>query len=95
MSTAKIATMPKEEVWKQLNAELGAEFDQYVLAHPEILDQIPDGAVLCFQLEGEEAFNRWSRRLAASSGGHPIVYVRVTKLRPVQSRIESVEITPA
>jgi len=95
MSTAKIATMPKEEVWKQLNAELGAEFDQYVLAHPEILDQIPDEAVLCFQLEGEEAFNRWSRRLVASSGGHPIVYVRISQLRPVQSRIVSVKIALA
>ncbi len=93
MSTTKVAAMPREEIWKQLNAELGAEFDHYVLAHPEVLDQIPDGAVLCFQLEGEEAFNRWSRRLVTRAGGQPIVCVHITKLKPIESRIVSVEIT--
>lgn len=93
MTKTRVAAMPKEEVWKHLNAELGVEFDQYVLAHPEILDQIPDGAVLCFQLEGAEAFNRWSRRMATRTGGQPIIYVRITKLKPIRSRIAAVEIT--
>lgn len=93
MSMTKVAAMPKEEIWKHLNAELGAEFDHYVLVHPEVLDQIPDEAALCFQLEGEEAFNRWSRRLATRTGGQPIVYVHITKLKPIQSRIAAVEIT--
>lgn len=89
-----IKVFPKEELWKQLNAELGTEFDRYVLAHPEVLDDIPDGAVLCFQLEGDEAFNRWSQRLAQkmADSTRPIVYAQIMKLKPPQSRIAAVKI---
>lgn len=97
MSTKRVAVMPKEELWKQLNADLGTEFDRYVLAHPEVLEQIPQGAVLCLQLEGEEAFNRWSQRLAKKVAGSDqhIVYVHIRKLKPVQSRIAAVEVVAA
>jgi hypothetical protein len=43
------------------------------------------------QLEKDARFNQWSRRLAKSHAveSQPIVYVRIQKLKPLQSRIEA------
>ncbi len=75
--------------------ELVFEFERYLLEHPDFSKQIPDEAVICFQVKGEEAFNRWNRRVAqerAEKERKPIVYVAIHRLRPVRSRIEKVEL---
>jgi hypothetical protein len=81
-------------VFEQKNAELVTEFDRYVLEHPEFAEQIPDGALVAMLLAGEEAFNRWSREGAARQAepGQPIVYVTITQLEPVRSRIKALEL---
>jgi hypothetical protein len=79
---------------EERNAELIYEFDMYVLEHPEFAEQIPDGAIVAMQLEGDEEFNEWSRRLARRQAeqGQPIVYVKIKKILPFRSRIEELEL---
>lgn len=76
------------------NTELVREFNAYIREHPEFADHIPDNAVVIMQLEGDEEFNKWSFDLAKSyeEEGHPIVCVRIKKIRPVRSRIEELEL---
>jgi hypothetical protein len=46
------------------------------------------------QLEGDEEINKWSLELAESHKreGHPVVYVRIKRLKPVRSRIEELDL---
>ena len=76
--------------FKRLNAELGAEFDLYVVEHPAWAQRhIPSGAKIALQIEGDATFNAWSRRLAERtlSPDQRMVLVSIAKLAPVRSRI--------
>ena len=76
--------------FKKLNAELGAEFDRYVAEHSAWAQKhIPPGAKVALQIEGNAAFNAWSRQLAEHTRGpnQPVVFVSIQKLAPVRSRI--------
>lgn len=78
------------------NVDLALEFNRYVIEHPEITEEIGGNARVIFQIEGDEEFNEWGRELGksyASRGDKPIVYVTVKKMRPIQSRIEELEVT--
>ena len=46
------------------------------------------------QIEGDEEFNRWAREVAqgAAEKDTPIVYVTITELKPVRSRIEKLKL---
>lgn len=81
-------------IFEQKNTHLVTEFDRYIIENPQIADSIPDGALVVMQMAGDEAFNEWSRAMATQNAeqGQHIVYVRIKKLRAVQSRIEDVEI---
>jgi len=75
---------------QRLNAELGAEFDRYIIEHLAwALKHIPQGAKIALQIEGNAAFNTWSRRLAERTRtlGQPTVFICIKKLSPVRSRI--------
>jgi hypothetical protein len=80
--------------FERKNTELIREFNRYVREHPEFAEQIPDDAVVIMQLEGDEEFNAWARRLAQRrrSAGHSIVFVRIRKLKATPSRIEQLEL---
>jgi hypothetical protein len=76
--------------FKKLNTELGAEFDRYVAEHPAWAQKhIPHGAKVALQIEGNAAFNVWSRQLAQRTWGadQRVVFVCIEKLAPVRSRI--------
>ncbi len=76
--------------FKKLNAEMGAEFDRYVFEHPAWAQKhVPHGAKVALQIEGNAAFNTWSRQLAKRmrSAKQPVVFVCIEKLAPVRSRI--------
>jgi hypothetical protein len=79
--------------FERKNTELIKEFNRYIREHPECADQIPDEAIIVLQLEGDTDFNTWARHLADSrkSEGHPMVMVKITKLAPLRSRIEQLE----
>lgn len=70
------------------------EFDRYILEHPEFAEKIPQNALVVMQIEGDEEFNSWARESAKSTVelNQPIVYVKITELKPVRSRIEKLEL---
>lgn len=79
--------------FNRLHIDLLGEFDRYVLENPGFAARIPYGATVILQLEGNEAYNRWSRGIAernrAKDKGNtrPILFVRVKGLRPAKSRL--------
>jgi len=82
--------MISEKRFIEKNSMLVKEFDRYVLEHPEFADQLPDNALVVMQVEGDEEFNGWARETAqrAVEKDTPIIYVTITELKPVRSRIE-------
>jgi hypothetical protein len=79
------------------NTMLVSEFDKYIIEHPEFAESIPDNALVVMQIEGDEDFNKWARELAKGivDCENPAVYVTVTELKPVRSRIEKLKIEMA
>ncbi len=77
-------------VYEKKQAQLVTEFDRYLMENPEFASQIPPGAQVVIQVEGEEDFNLWARGLAQRQReqGQTVVYVHVKGLRPVHSRLE-------
>lgn len=70
------------------------EFDRYIIEHPEFADGIPDNALIAIQIVADEEFNNWARETARSVAEEdtPIVYVTITELKPVRSRIEKLKL---
>ena len=76
------------------NTMLVREFDRYILEHPGFAEKIPDNALVVMQIVGDEEFNEWARRTGQSVAekDNPIVYITVTELKPVRSRIEKLKL---
>lgn len=94
MSRIKYTRRAEQEMAAR-QLELIFEFERYLVEHPEFSQQIPDEAVICFQVKGEEAFNKWSHQVAqerAEKERKPVVYIAIPRLRPVRSRIAKVEL---
>jgi hypothetical protein len=79
------------------NTMLVREFDRYVLEYPEFAEKIPNNALVVMQIAGDDEFNGWARRTAQDMAekDNPIVYVTVTELKPVRSRIEKLKLEMA
>jgi len=79
------------------NAILVAEFDRYVVEHPEFASKIPKNGQIVLQVEGEDEYNRWVRRIADKQReqGQTIVYVKVKGLKPAKSRLIKPEVSLA
>lgn len=86
--------MTDKKRFVEKNSMLVKEFDRYILEHPEFADGIPDNALVVMQIEGDEEFNNWARVTARSVAERdtPIVYVTITELKPVRSRIEKLKL---
>ena len=76
------------------NTMIVREFDKYIMEYPEFADKIPDNALVVMQLEGDEEFNIWAREVAqeAAEKDTSIVYVTITEMKPVRSRIEKLKL---
>ena len=76
------------------NTMLVREFDRYILEHPEFADKLPDNALVVMQIEGDKEFNKWAKETGQSVAEkhNPIVYVTITELKPVRSRIEKLQL---
>ena len=79
------------------NTMLVREFDRYTLEYPEFADKIPDNALVVMQIDGDEEFNEWAKKTGHSVAekDNPIVYITVTELKPVRSRIEKLKLEMA
>ena len=77
------------EVLEKRHAILVAEFDRYVVEHPGFADKIPQNAQVILQMEGDEEYNEWARRLGTEQRepGQKVIYVRVEGLKPARSRL--------
>ncbi len=86
--------MTDKKRFTEKNSMLVKEFDRYVLEHPEFTDEIPNNALIVMQIEGDDEFNNWARETARSVAekDNPIVYVIITELKPVRSRIEKLKL---
>ncbi len=64
------------------NQQLSTEFDLYLLDHPEVADQIPDGALVVFVPAFDKELARRNRALARKSRapGQSVVYVQVARM---------------
>jgi len=74
------------------------ESERYIAEHTSSAARIPRDATVDLQVNGNQAFNRWSRRIGemqAKKMGGPIVEVRIGRLGPVRSRIQALEINQA
>ncbi len=71
------------------HAILVAEFDRYVIEHPEFAGKIPQNAQIVLQVEGDEEYNEWSRQLAdrQRESDQIVAYVKVKGLKPAKSRL--------
>ncbi len=80
--------------FERKNAQLVTEFDRFIFENPEFADSIPDRALVAMQLEEEDEFNRWSRNLAQKQAekAQKIVFINIKKMRPIQTRIEKLEL---
>ena len=76
------------------NSLLVREFDRYILEHPEFAEKIPDNALVVMQVEGDEEFSKWAKEsaLEAAEKKQSIVYVTITELKTVHSRIEKLKL---
>jgi hypothetical protein len=83
----------KERYVEKINV-LIREFDKYILEHPEFSDRIPNNALVVMQIEGDEEFNGWARETGrqVAEKDMPMVYITITELKPVRSRIEKLKL---
>lgn len=86
--------MIEKKRFVEKNSILVKEFDRYILEHPKFADEIPDNALVVMQLEGDEEFNNWAKETAqiVAEKDTPIVYITITELKPVRSRIEKLKL---
>ena len=76
------------------NLRLSKEFDLYLMEHPEVAAEIPEGALIVLLPEEDAELRRQNQEMAAARrvAGQPIVYVRLGKLAPPRSRISSARV---
>jgi len=86
--------MISKKAFTEKNSSLVKEFDRYVLEHPEFADQLPDNSLIVMQLEGDDEFNYWAKEAAQEvvEKDTPVVYITITEIKPVRSRIESLRL---
>lgn len=77
------------EIQGYRNMVLYAEFEHYLLEHPELGEQIPDGASVIFMPEDDPELCRANRTLLnrAKLDGRKTVVIRIEGLFPVRSRL--------
>jgi hypothetical protein len=82
------------DILEKKHAVLVAEFDRYIVEYPEFAAKIPQNAQIVLQLEGDEEYNDWSRRLADKQRepDQIVVYVKVKGLKPAKSRLIKPEV---
>lgn len=80
------------EYYKQLNSELGAEFDLLAIENPDwMAANVPEGAIVVLQTD-DAGFSGWAREIAETNRRldqppRPIVLVHIRELSPAASRI--------
>lgn len=61
------------EAFIKKNVKLSLEFDDYLIKHPRLFSEIPNGAYIVITLNGDKKFNVESRSLIKDSRRKKIV----------------------
>jgi len=78
--------------------ELFMEFTRYLVEHPEFAECIPEGAQVVLLDQHDPRYSRQAIELAQPARktddvpGRPVVYVEVTEMTPVRSRLQKLDI---
>jgi len=85
--------MRKEDLFRK-NHVLGVEFDRYLLEHPELMEQIPDGAEIFFLPEDDPDLLQENLKIAKDKKlqSSAVLFVRIGKLSPQRSRLQDVRL---
>ncbi|WP_333653442.1 DUF5647 family protein [Dissulfurispira sp.] len=77
-------------------AMISTEFHRYLMENENFADKIPANAMIIFQVEGEDDFNKWHEEtsLRNREADQPVVYVYVKKWRK-HSSIEEISLAGA
>ena len=77
------------DILEKKHAMVMTEFDRYVIEHPNFAAKIPRNAQVVLQVENDEEYSAWSRKLAERQRepGQPVVYVSIKGLKPARSRL--------
>jgi hypothetical protein len=90
-------TMYSRETIAEKNITLSFEFERYVLEHPEVLEQIPQGAeVVLLPKDDPELYRiniEAAQRPPGEKNDRPIVYVEIEALAPPRSRLINPRLT--
>ncbi|HHT9155175.1 MAG TPA: DUF5647 family protein [Candidatus Tripitaka sp. YC43] len=84
--------------YSKLILMLSSEFQKYLIENPDMEGQIPEKALIIFQIEGEEMFNKWSRKISLRNRekGQPVVTVVIQGWREApfleEVRVEKVTV---
>ena len=75
-------------------AMVSTEFHRYLMENDEYTNKIPVNALVVFQVDGEDDFNKWHKETSLKNreSNQPIVYVYVKKWRK-HSSIEELNLT--
>ena len=75
--------------------ELFAEFNRYVVEHPEFAQRIPDDALVVLLDKSDPDFNRENLRRVEQYRKHddtperPVIYIQADHLAPLRSRLRN------
>ena len=77
-------------------AMVSTEFHRYLMENEEFAAKIPANAMVIFQVEGEDDFNRWHKEtsLRNKESDQPVIFVYVKKWRK-HSSIEELKLAEA
>ena len=75
---------------------VSTEFHRYLMENETIAERIPSNALIIFQIEGENDFNRWHKEMSLRNREkeQSVHYIRVKKWRQ-HSTIEDVSLIAA
>lgn len=86
-----------QETIVEKNITLSFEFERYILEHPEVLEQIPDGAQVVLLPQDDPELYRINLNAVqkAHQAGRtvPVVYVEIEALAPPRSRLVNPRLT--
>jgi len=77
------------DILEKKHTMLMTEFDRYIVEHPKVAAKIPRNAPVILQIEDDEQYNTWSRKLAEQQRepAQAVVYVHIQGLKPARSRL--------
>lgn len=75
---------------------VSTEFHRYLIEKEEVAEKIPAKAMIIFQVEGEDDFNRWHKETSLKNReeDQPVVFVNVKRWRK-HSSIEELILSKA